>query len=229
MSKFPLATASSRNEQHPHVALVRQRLAAQSAEGGKDDVYDQSLAEAVKAFQKAHDLKPNGVIDRKLRAALNEVVADTPDSKRWRILANMEKWRWMPDDLGEFYVWNNIPEQLTRVFENGKLVHDGKDRGRKARHANAELFREYAVRHLSSGMERTRRHQDRRTWPTASKGERVQPLWRRQWFVRVASAWVARDAEWPRGGRRLGGLVEHGHSPVSVYPTFWRQEMCLAW
>lgn len=39
-----------------------------------------------------------------------------------RLLANMEEWRWMPDDLGEVYVWNNIPEFTQRVMKDGKVV-----------------------------------------------------------------------------------------------------------
>ena len=40
-----------------------------------------------------------------------------------KILANMEEWRWMPDDLGEFYVWVNIPEFTLRVVKNGAVIH----------------------------------------------------------------------------------------------------------
>ena len=39
-----------------------------------------------------------------------------------RLLANMEEWRWMPDDLGEVYVWNNIPDFTQRVMKDGKVV-----------------------------------------------------------------------------------------------------------
>lgn len=39
-----------------------------------------------------------------------------------RIVANMERWRWLPDDLGPFHVWDNIPEQVTRVFHDGKVA-----------------------------------------------------------------------------------------------------------
>ncbi len=39
-----------------------------------------------------------------------------------RIVANMERWRWMPDDLGSFHVWNNVPEQTTTVLKDGKSV-----------------------------------------------------------------------------------------------------------
>jgi murein L,D-transpeptidase YcbB/YkuD len=40
-----------------------------------------------------------------------------------RILVNMERWRWLPPDLGEFYVWNNVPEFVTRVVRRGETIH----------------------------------------------------------------------------------------------------------
>jgi murein L,D-transpeptidase YcbB/YkuD len=39
------------------------------------------------------------------------------------ILANMEEWRWMPQDLGETYVWVNVPEFKLRVVRNGQVVY----------------------------------------------------------------------------------------------------------
>jgi murein L,D-transpeptidase YcbB/YkuD len=44
------------------------------------------------------------------------------DQKRLRLLVNMERWRWMPESLGEFYVWDSVPEQYTRVYDHGKMV-----------------------------------------------------------------------------------------------------------
>ena len=35
------------------------------------------------------------------------------------LLVNMEQWRWMPEDLGSFYVWVNIPEYTVRVVKAG--------------------------------------------------------------------------------------------------------------
>ena len=40
-----------------------------------------------------------------------------------RILVNMERWRWLPEDLGTFHVWDNIPEYRMRVMKEGKVVH----------------------------------------------------------------------------------------------------------
>ena len=39
------------------------------------------------------------------------------------LLVNMEQWRWMPEDLGSFYVWVNIPEYTVRVVKAGRVIH----------------------------------------------------------------------------------------------------------
>jgi L,D-transpeptidase YcbB len=43
-----------------------------------------------------------------------------------RILANMERWRWMPRDLGPFYVWDDVPAQRTQVISDGKVLFNEK-------------------------------------------------------------------------------------------------------
>ncbi len=40
-----------------------------------------------------------------------------------RILVNMERWRWLPENLGSFHVWDNIPEYRVRVMKEGKVAH----------------------------------------------------------------------------------------------------------
>ena len=44
------------------------------------------------------------------------------DQKRLRLLVNMERWRWMPENLGEFYVWDSVTEQIARIYDHGKMV-----------------------------------------------------------------------------------------------------------
>lgn len=39
-----------------------------------------------------------------------------------QLVVNMERWRWMPPDLGDFYVWDSIPEQMTYVVDGGKIT-----------------------------------------------------------------------------------------------------------
>jgi L,D-transpeptidase YcbB len=43
-----------------------------------------------------------------------------------RIVINMERWRWMPEDLGALYVWNNSPEFMLYVVKDGKPIYADK-------------------------------------------------------------------------------------------------------
>ena len=45
-----------------------------------------------------------------------------PGGKIDAILANMERWRWLPRDLGTVYVMVNIPDYTLAVMNNGKSV-----------------------------------------------------------------------------------------------------------
>ncbi len=66
-----------------------------------------------------------------LRQALLKAVASSkargrnPSSEGavQRLIVNMERWRWMPADLGSYYVWNNIPAFTARVVKNGKSIY----------------------------------------------------------------------------------------------------------
>jgi murein L,D-transpeptidase YcbB/YkuD len=53
-------------------------------------------------------------------ARAGQPLGGSGDAKR--LLANMEQWRWMPADMGDLYIWNNVPEFLQRVVKNGEVV-----------------------------------------------------------------------------------------------------------
>lgn len=42
---------------------------------------------------------------------------------REKLRFNMEQWRWMPEELGQFHVWVNIPEFMVRVVKDAREVH----------------------------------------------------------------------------------------------------------
>jgi len=50
--------------------------------------------------------------------------ASPEDLKRLRV--NMDRWRWMPADLGTRHVWLNIPEFTLLVVKDGKAIHSEK-------------------------------------------------------------------------------------------------------
>ncbi len=112
------------------VALLRKRLKVPAEDPSQENVFDDQVREAVIAFQRSKRLRPDGLVGNGTRARLNgrraPVVDRTPGKQIQRILVNMERWRWLPEDLGEFYVWDNVPEFLTRVVKNDKIIHTDK-------------------------------------------------------------------------------------------------------
>jgi murein L,D-transpeptidase YcbB/YkuD len=113
--------------QHPDVALLRRRLKV-DAPAGAANVYDQELVEAVKDYQRKNGMRAEGVVGAQTRASLNGAdkgpAAFGTDEQR--LIVNMERWRWMPEDMGEFHVWDNIPEFQTRMVKNGRVIHQAK-------------------------------------------------------------------------------------------------------
>ncbi|MCH9809408.1 MAG: L,D-transpeptidase family protein [Alphaproteobacteria bacterium] len=110
---------------HPDVALLRERLevtASRSEDGDAIDVevFDRDVLEAVKEFQRQAGLSIDGVVGNNTRATLNGDKAELSEST---LIANMEQWRWMPDDLGEFYIQSNVPEYKVQVFKDGNEIH----------------------------------------------------------------------------------------------------------
>lgn len=70
------------------------------------NIYDEKTIAAVKRFQERHGLSADGVIGKGTVTALNF----TKNQRKQQIIANLERWRWYPRDLGENYVIVNIPE-----------------------------------------------------------------------------------------------------------------------
>lgn len=108
-------------EHSPVVVALRSRLAVEgdlpAAEGGGDlDLFDPALAQGLTHFQERAGLPAKGLLDAATRAAL-----DVPAGDRVRqIQANLERWRWLPRDLGERHVLVNLPDYRLEVVQNGE-------------------------------------------------------------------------------------------------------------
>ena len=102
--------------QDDRVPELRDRLGVR---GDGSPTYDKELADAVKKFQQDHDLKPTGTLTPQTIEALNGRQPDRPTDV---IIANLERWRWMPHELGNTYVIVNLPDFTLRVMHDGKLV-----------------------------------------------------------------------------------------------------------
>jgi murein L,D-transpeptidase YcbB/YkuD len=108
-------------QQHAAVAVIARRLAITGDFTGSISdgatTYGSELQEAVKRFQRRHGLTDDGVIAPATIAQMNVPVERRID----RIGLNLERWRWLPRDLGERYVLVNIPEYRLEVWDHGKV------------------------------------------------------------------------------------------------------------
>lgn len=84
----------------------------------EDAVYDSLLGDAVLRFQKRHNLQEDGAVGYATRLAMNVPALHYVR----RLAANMERWRWLPKDLGDRYILVNIASFELRVVEKGETV-----------------------------------------------------------------------------------------------------------
>ncbi|HEX5509610.1 MAG TPA: L,D-transpeptidase family protein, partial [Pseudolabrys sp.] len=105
----------------PRVISLRKRL--NIAGDSSSVVYDKDVFEAVKEFQKSADLGPDGMLGSRTVRALNGSEKSHHVSKNPidTILVNMERWRWMPRDLGATRVIVNIPDYTLSLYRNNEL------------------------------------------------------------------------------------------------------------
>jgi murein L,D-transpeptidase YcbB/YkuD len=100
------------------VLLQMGDLAQERAQPG--NLFDKDLAEAVKFFQSRHGLEQDGVVAGATLAAMNTPV----ETRIAAMVLNLERRRWMEDELGQTYVFVNLADQHLKVVENEKSVHD---------------------------------------------------------------------------------------------------------
>ena len=115
---------------HPRVQALAGRLAAtgdlaeiptpdsEASQALGDPVFDETLEAAVRRFQDRHGLEPDGVVGPKTVAALNVPARD----RVRQIELNLERWRWLPRDLGERYLLVDIPAFSLDVVEGDAPV-----------------------------------------------------------------------------------------------------------
>jgi murein L,D-transpeptidase YcbB/YkuD len=113
---------------HPRVVDLRTRLRAggdlteADPSGAEVERYDDTVAQALRRFQTRHGLPANGELGATTLAALN-----VPVTERIRQLElNMERWRWLPGELGQRYILVNITDFNMRVVDKGEEVLDAR-------------------------------------------------------------------------------------------------------
>lgn len=105
------------------VDALRSRLRAEGDLGRftwRGDHYDDTLAAAVRHFQRRHGLHADGIVGPRTRAALNVPVGE----RLAQIRRTMERWRWLPRDLGDPHILVNSAGFRLDVMEKDRSVLD---------------------------------------------------------------------------------------------------------
>jgi len=104
------------------VRILRNRLAVSgdlAPEQERDgSLFNVAAEQGVRKFQRRNGLEADGVVGPATLAALN-----FPVEKRVpQIEANLERWRWLPQDFGPRYILVNVADFGLEVVENGRTV-----------------------------------------------------------------------------------------------------------
>ncbi|WP_372425935.1 L,D-transpeptidase family protein [Salinarimonas chemoclinalis] len=106
------------------VPLLRARFGMDAPAETDERVYDVALAEAVEGFQREHGLVVDGIVGNQTIAAL---ASADPTRREGDLVANMERWRWLPRELGaKKAVFVNVPAYRMEVREAGVVVHESR-------------------------------------------------------------------------------------------------------
>jgi len=114
ISNGPVIRPGAKDRRVPE---LRERLHVRGNPG--DLAYDKALFNAVRQLQHRADLKPTGLIDARTIAVIN---GPKPGQQIEHVVANMERWRWLPRDLGKTYVMVNIPDYTLKVLRDHQAV-----------------------------------------------------------------------------------------------------------
>jgi murein L,D-transpeptidase YcbB/YkuD len=107
-------------EEHPERGTLRQILTLYGdlKEGSNpSSTFDPELDTALRQFQKRHTLEPDGIVGAKTKDALNQSIHD----RIRQVIYNMERLRWLPEDLGEKYIIVNVAGYQVQAYEKSDL------------------------------------------------------------------------------------------------------------
>lgn len=115
-----------RGDRHPDVIAIRKLLNMPAGKPENADLLDGELFYEVKTYVYEQGFGRKKAIDDEARQALMQPPRKSSGNKaallnKYRI--NLERWRWMPESMGDLHVWNNLPEFETRLVKNGDVIH----------------------------------------------------------------------------------------------------------
>ena len=83
-------------------------------------MFDAPLLIALQSVQQRHGLQLSGLLDIQTVAALNTNI----DQQIEKLALSLERWRWMPRDMGERHIVINLPEYRLRMMNGEQKIVD---------------------------------------------------------------------------------------------------------
>jgi len=87
---------------------------------GVNDTFDPTFKEAVETFQERHHLSPTGELNAPTIDRMNTSV----EEEITKVVVSLERWRWMPRDLGFQRVVANVPDFRLRMYNGDQAIAD---------------------------------------------------------------------------------------------------------
>ena len=81
-------------------------------------VFDGLLETAVKKYQLRHNLEPDGIIGRRTFDSMKMY----PDERLDQIRLNLDRLRWLPENLGDEFILINLPDYSLEYYVKDKLM-----------------------------------------------------------------------------------------------------------
>lgn len=112
------------NDSLPEIAELKKRLIYWGDLPAEENSarFNTATETGLKHFQVRNGLDETGLLDKETVMVLNHTKAQ----KISQVLANLERWRWYPRDLGTQYVLVNIPDYSLVVVSNGDTIQKHK-------------------------------------------------------------------------------------------------------
>lgn len=112
----------------PRVPLLRARLelwgdlaeSGPAPAAGDPELYDEALVHAVERMQWRHGLDQDGVVGPATLRALNVPA----EARVTQLILNMERRRWIPDDMGQRFIFVNLADFALKLVDGAKTLLD---------------------------------------------------------------------------------------------------------
>jgi L,D-transpeptidase YcbB len=117
----PTGAALKPGMRDARVALMRDSLAARGYKGlasADPSLYDPALLNAVKTFQLNNGVEDDGIVGKGTLSLMNVSAED----RIKQIIVNMERWRWLPSDLGARHVLVNTAGFELFFVDGGRVI-----------------------------------------------------------------------------------------------------------